>query len=155
MIVYQILTLNTPFPKMDSAALIANVIEGQRPKLLEDIPTSYCSLIQSCWENDPNDRPTFDQILDELKSNPDFITDTVDEEEFMNYQEYLDSYQSSFNIEKNRIKLEDFLKEKKSKIEKVKKNESNLTKIVEKEVIYEQQQKKNAKKNCTFPLSFT
>ena len=54
-------------------------------------------MIERCWSQDPKDRPTFNEILEELKNNQDFITDLVDENEFINYVEFIDNCQTSFD----------------------------------------------------------
>lgn len=53
------------------------VIEGRRPPIPEpaQLPgggefeglARYISLVQRCWEADPADRPTFAQVIPELK----------------------------------------------------------------------------------------
>lgn len=46
------------------------------------------------WEiQDPNKRPTFDEIVDILKSDPDFITDLVVESEYLDYVDFVDQNQ--------------------------------------------------------------
>ncbi|CAA2984145.1 serine threonine- kinase HT1 [Olea europaea subsp. europaea] len=37
--------------------------EQERPNLSEDIPTDLAIIIQSCWVEDPNMRPSFSQIV--------------------------------------------------------------------------------------------
>ena len=58
----------------------------------------YRNLITSCWENDPNGRPTFDQITSMLKNNQDFIIDGVDKDEYFDYFESIEISEKSFNF---------------------------------------------------------
>jgi BR-signaling kinase len=51
------------------------VREGVRPELPVDINTKLSSLIQECWETDPQERPTFESIctkLQEIKQVPSY-----------------------------------------------------------------------------------
>lgn len=46
------------------------------------------------WEiQDPNKRPAFDEIVDILKSDPDFITDLVVESEYLDCVDFVDQNQ--------------------------------------------------------------
>ena len=55
---------------------------------------------------DPKERPTFDEIVYHLKSNPDFITESINKEEFELYVNFLDEFQ----INRNSMELDDFIK---------------------------------------------
>ena len=43
--------------------------------------SDYQKLIEKCWLPEPKDRPTFEEIVFHLKTNTEFITDKIDEEE--------------------------------------------------------------------------
>ena len=47
-------------------------------------------MIKECWSQNQDERPTFEEIVDKLKKNPDFITENVDKDEFLNYIDYID-----------------------------------------------------------------
>ena len=89
LIVYEMLTLKVPFKDCDYVYLLLHVTNGYRPEIDSNIPDCYRELIQQCWSQDPSERPTFDEIVERLRSNPEFITDTVDQDEFFRYTEYL------------------------------------------------------------------
>ena len=55
------------------------------------------NLIQRFSSFDPDDRPTFDEIVFELRNNHEYILDSTDKEEFQNYIKYLDESLISFN----------------------------------------------------------
>ena len=57
-------------------------------------------MIERCWSQDPKDRPTFDEILFELKNNHEFITENVIEVEFLNYVRFIDEYKITFDTNK-------------------------------------------------------
>lgn len=43
-----------------------NIGYGRRPVRPENIPDQYWELIQRCWKQNPEERPTFDEIVEEL-----------------------------------------------------------------------------------------
>ena len=93
MIAYAIMTDSRPYSSISSNVKIVNLIrEGNRPIFKNSIPDSYKKLIERCWSSDPLERPTFNQILEDLKYNPEYITEKVDLEHYRNYVEYVDYY---------------------------------------------------------------
>ena len=120
-LVYEILTGKTPFIDLSLGQLIQKVaINSEKPDLTIDISQSFQELLLSCWSHNPEDRPTFQDIVDNLKNNSDFITSTVDEVDFYNYIDYIDEYKTSFDIT-NSIHYKDLMskKGKTTKIEEV------------------------------------
>ena len=75
---------------------MSDTLEGKRPKIDASVPLVYRNLIERCWAADPDNRPSFDSIVDEIKSNHEFITDEIDENEFFDYVDFLDNYKSTF-----------------------------------------------------------
>ena len=71
--------------------------EGYRPEINKDIPKSYLNLITSCWNDDPNKRPSFDSILDRLRTDDGFITEKIDKEKYHKYINYIDNHKVSFD----------------------------------------------------------
>ena len=100
-VLYEIITSTIPF--------ISAIESGMRPEINDDVPKAYRELIEGCWSQIPEDRPTFEEIVDDLRNNPGYITDEIDESEFLDYIDYIDQYQSSFDTSKM-IKYEDFIK---------------------------------------------
>lgn len=111
-IVYEIITGKTPFKNLIYPQLIIKVFDGQRPELSEDVPDHYRKLIEKCWAQSPSERPTFDNIVNELKNNHSFINDSIDEIYFQDFIHYLDNYQSTFDLYKKHIMFDDFIKGK-------------------------------------------
>ena len=105
-ILYEIITNEKPFKEFNFFEISYKVIQGYRPKFLKEIPMSYLNLIERCWEKEPENRPTFDQILNQLKNDRGFITDQIDEEKFKKYVKYIDDYKISFNEFKMPINFE-------------------------------------------------
>ena len=61
------------------------VKNGARPYINEKVPDIYKKLMQRCWSQDKKERPTFAEIVKELRTNKEFILPTVDEQEFLKY----------------------------------------------------------------------
>ncbi|KAK8880831.1 spindle assembly checkpoint kinase [Tritrichomonas musculus] len=73
------------------------------------MPECYKKLIRCCWVNNPDERPSFDEIVDIIKNTPEFITDYIDESEFYRYVEYIESKgvkHDSINLIENDIMYE-------------------------------------------------
>ena len=98
MIVYEILTHDEPFKNFNQFQILSEIVyKKNRPILGDSISVAYKKLIESCWKDDPNERPSFDQIVEELRNNEGFITDDVEKEDFLEYIDYIDHYESTFN----------------------------------------------------------
>ncbi|KAK9808405.1 hypothetical protein WJX73_001070 [Symbiochloris irregularis] len=69
MIMWELLTGSRLYPGM-SATRVAHMVayEGARPDLPADCPPGYMRLMTSCWQADPQLRPTFETILQEVKA---------------------------------------------------------------------------------------
>lgn len=112
-IVFEMMSGEQPFKgeKMSIFQLIKKVSnDGFRPKISDDVPTSYRELIESCWSQKSEDRPSFKDIVESLKSDEGFITEMTDESEFYDYVDFIDSYKTTFNKEERLLRFEDFIK---------------------------------------------
>ena len=68
--------------------------KGMRPNRPESIPDSYWELIQRCWKHDASERPTFEQIVEELKKSKYAIEEygmKTNLDELQEYQKRIDS----------------------------------------------------------------
>ena len=84
-ILYEIITKEIPFKEFHSEDEIKNaILNGYRPKF-HQIPECYKNLIEACWSEEISKRPSFSQIILELETNPEFISDDVDRNEFFKY----------------------------------------------------------------------
>ncbi|KAK8899122.1 hypothetical protein M9Y10_001423 [Tritrichomonas musculus] len=107
-IVYQILTGKLPFGYAKSYELYQKVIEKERPDFASSqISESFKNLIQICCEDDVSKRPSFEQIVSDLKTNLGFINDTVDKEKYMQYIDYIQNSKSEFNSDKHAFMIDD------------------------------------------------
>lgn len=90
LIIYEMLTLANPFQNMRGLySGLADVLNGKRPHIDSSIDDCYRELIERCWADDPKKRPTFDEIVNLLKTDERFILDTVDKVEFEDYCDYI------------------------------------------------------------------
>ncbi|KAK8845714.1 hypothetical protein M9Y10_020632 [Tritrichomonas musculus] len=87
MIVYEIITLEKPFGNLKDFQEFYNEIvkKRSRPSFSKPIAPCYKDLIEKCWLQEPNERPTFNEIVDILKQDQAFIIEEVDKEMFLKY----------------------------------------------------------------------
>ena len=105
-IVYEIMTVEEPFKDFTIPMIFSKVVsKGYRPEIDSTIADCYRNLISRCWSQNPEERPTFDNIVDELKSNEDFITDLIDKDKYYEYIDLIDTLGSSFNPSKKFPKI--------------------------------------------------
>lgn len=81
------MTCKQPYKDINIFQLMRNVVEGYRPEISLDVPDSYRELIESCWSQDSKERPSFDEIVEKVKNDHGYITDEINEAEFL--QEYI------------------------------------------------------------------
>ena len=86
-----------------------------------NIPPSYKKLIEDCWNQDPNQRPTFSDIVYKLQNDQGFITDLVVEGEYLDYIDIVEGKQHKTSFQSLRI-----MKRKKKYL---KMNFGNITKL--------------------------
>lgn len=108
LIMYEIVTNTVPFDGeiKNYVDIITKVaIKGERPKFSNTdlFNNSLIKLIEKCWQQEPKDRPSFDEIVTLLETDKSFITQTIDKDDFMNYVYYIKDYQSKFDSAKPTI----------------------------------------------------
>ncbi len=57
-----------PLPPCPQTILTRVTQEGMRPEFPRSCPASYSSLAKRCWQADPTQRPTFAEIVTELRA---------------------------------------------------------------------------------------
>ncbi|KAJ6806449.1 serine/threonine-protein kinase HT1-like isoform X1 [Iris pallida] len=63
-VLWELLTNRMPFEGMSNLqAAYAAAFKQERPPLPEDAPPELVFVVQSCWVEDPNSRPSFSQII--------------------------------------------------------------------------------------------
>lgn len=112
-IVYEIITNLKPFSNLNFFQIPLQVHQGYRPEFKFEIPKAYRNLIEKCWSQKTFNRPSFDEIIDELKNNKGFITEKVNEEDYLNFIKYINDSKISFDSDK-KISLNEYLNIKSS-----------------------------------------
>ncbi|KAK8880478.1 hypothetical protein M9Y10_003153 [Tritrichomonas musculus] len=135
--VYEIMTNEKPFSDLKSVYQIMKevLILGNRPLFKYDIPNCYKKLIEKCWSQNPSDRPSFDDIIDQLKNNSDFVTEaSADANEYYNFVDLVDNDPDIFkNVEMINKQSSKIIKKRKISGRIVEEEEGNgLIKINEK-----------------------
>lgn len=112
MCVYEIINKVFPFDNQSIYMIQYNVVYNKkRPSFKKDIPQVYKNLIESCWDQDPKKRPTFESIVEHLKTEKKFITKNVNEELYRSYIKYIDEGDESQIHNFPLISLEPFYQE--------------------------------------------
>ncbi|RHZ78413.1 hypothetical protein Glove_165g3 [Diversispora epigaea] len=57
-----------PFYKIQDLGILNLVISGEREKPINETPVDYINIYSSAWEDDPNERPTIENIFDSLEN---------------------------------------------------------------------------------------
>lgn len=55
-----------PFAGKDVDGIKAAVLQGQRPTLSQTMPAALLHLIETCWHQEPQKRPAFENVSDML-----------------------------------------------------------------------------------------
>ena len=105
LIVYEILTNKVPYSKLKAMEIFIKVAkQGYRPDITnQNIPEFFQKLLTDCWSQDPNNRPTFDHIIELLKNKENLanLEIDLDENEYFNYVNYIDDYLQNPNLDKS------------------------------------------------------
>jgi hypothetical protein len=91
-LLYQFFTGDWIFEGMETptrtpVALGMRVARGQRFKRPSGVPDAFWNLITRCWAQDPNDRPSFEEIVKLLLESNDFIFPGTDLEKYNEYRQ--------------------------------------------------------------------
>lgn len=88
------------FEKLDCHQISYQIVYKNNRPSIKSIPKSYQDLIKRCWSEDINVRPTFEQIIEELRMNEGFITDKIDKETYYEYVKNTDEHFSKLKSQK-------------------------------------------------------
>lgn len=81
-VLWEITAQAVPYRDLDSPQIIAKVVSSDfRPPIPEGTHPDIVNLIKQCWDRDPNQRPTFSEILNRFKNGfmfPGTSQETID-----------------------------------------------------------------------------
>jgi serine/threonine protein kinase len=67
-----------PYDEVDAAIISQGVQAGQRLDIPNDVPSDYKSIISNAWSQEPNNRPTSQELIKQLIAiSPDTTKSTV------------------------------------------------------------------------------
>jgi len=67
-VLWELLTRQQPYEQMEAFAVPLAVLKGTRPPVPTWAPPIYGQLMSECWHEDPEQRPSFDVILNRLET---------------------------------------------------------------------------------------
>ena len=82
---------SNPFASKNPADIFADKLSGKRPEFQSDFPQNWRELIESCWAQDPQKRPSMRDICKILESKK-FIDESIDANKFDEYKKQFSSY---------------------------------------------------------------
>lgn len=89
MILYELCTGLTPFQDkgdLKKYTLMSYVTQNIRPTIYPEVPNSYRELMEACWDNNPDNRPSFEDIIRRVKDTDLLIFDGADIDEYQDYE---------------------------------------------------------------------
>ena len=99
LIMFEMLTCIAPYESLakKSNLISAKIVDGYRPEFPNGllINEQLRELIERCWSGDPLERPTFKEIIEILRDNSLITELGVDNDDFENYAEMVDSQDAS------------------------------------------------------------
>ncbi|CAF3412523.1 unnamed protein product [Rotaria socialis] len=63
---WELATERVPYEELDEATISQGVKAGERLKIPSDVPHDYTSLISNAWSQEPSDRPTSEQLIQQI-----------------------------------------------------------------------------------------
>lgn len=79
------------FPeKLRNFKLLEYLMAGGRPKMPKNVPKNIMKLIERCWSQEPEERPTFEQIVSLLRKDEYVTSPSTDLDSLHEYQDRVD-----------------------------------------------------------------
>jgi len=66
-VLWEVLTREIPYRGKQTIAVIHSIDKGETLEIPESCPASYAQLMRNCWQQFPENRPTFTEILGDLE----------------------------------------------------------------------------------------
>lgn len=109
MVMYAVLSGKLPFSECNGSPYLiyTNIVEHIMPKIPKSVAREYQEIIQSCWQDNPQLRPEFDEICAAFCQPA--LLDAIDRESFSKYQEKLDMAEEDQHPEHTSETLSDYV----------------------------------------------
>lgn len=65
-LLWEMSTSDIPFMNTDYDDIIVQVMQNKRPVIPDDMPASLKSLLEACWKHSYKERPSINEICDQL-----------------------------------------------------------------------------------------
>ena len=122
---YETVTQIEPFSQNGKSPSLKNLLNqtmtGRMPKFTEGVTQKMKDLINQCWCQEPQDRPSFSEIFEMLSSDFSYLDETVDEDEIREYLDVLEEnrkneavFKSKNDRKNNEAEIEQIEEEKKA-----------------------------------------
>lgn len=117
---FEIVTGNRPYPEIEefSFKILNKIVNGTlRPTFPDDVKSDMKNLLEKCWDSDPANRPSFEEIYLKLTCNFNDYLDGLDQVEINKYLDLLNendplmSPRSPRHIEKSSCGNDDHYRE--------------------------------------------
>ena len=83
MVIYETVSGRLPFHREKDAAVLMNIVAGQRPPRGTGFADDLWKMLELCWMREPNHRPSIEDVLQCLEATPNLLEQSptkVDEE---------------------------------------------------------------------------
>jgi serine/threonine protein kinase len=88
-LLFELVTLARPWKDRKEFAIRQAVLAGERPEIPATVAPIYKKMIEACWVTNPEDRPTFRELIEQVteQTSPEFgFPGTEGNDEFLIYQ---------------------------------------------------------------------
>lgn len=86
-ILFMLMTDSNPFADLSSSDILNDTLKGKRPKFTESVNVEWKNLITNCWNQNPSQRPSFNEICETIDGF--HINDSNDSKIFKKYKKIL------------------------------------------------------------------
>lgn len=93
---YEIATNKPAYKGLSIPQILMHKVQAQTPEIPDDVLPVTRQIIQSCWDNDPDQRPTFVTLLEAIHNQKYALFDNENINEIEAYCQMIENYESGF-----------------------------------------------------------